>query len=177
MNRVKEFVERRPLVLAIAAAIVLGVGAWLVFGFFGLQTLFIDEEVAEELIRRAQDHIEKMNAQLDEERRTLGVSDEIADLGAFKPALLVELGKGGVKSLDDLADLASDELREMLPDAGFSEEESNEIIMAARAHWFDDEPEPADADAESGAEKAESAADVTQAAVQDEGATNQGEGA
>ena len=47
MNRVKEFVERRPLVSAIAAAIVLGVGAWLVFGFFGLQTLFIDEEVAE----------------------------------------------------------------------------------------------------------------------------------
>ncbi len=47
MNRVKEFVERRPLVSAIAAAIVLGVGAWLVFGFFGFQTLFIDEEVAE----------------------------------------------------------------------------------------------------------------------------------
>ncbi len=47
MNRVKEFVKRRPLVSAIAAAIVLGVGAWLVFGFFGFQTLFIDEEVAE----------------------------------------------------------------------------------------------------------------------------------
>ena len=47
MNRVKEFVERRPLVSAIAAAIVLGAGAWLVFGFFGFQTLFIDEEVAE----------------------------------------------------------------------------------------------------------------------------------
>ncbi len=47
MNRVKEFAKRRPLVSAIAAAIVLGVGAWLVFGFFGFQTLFIDEEVAE----------------------------------------------------------------------------------------------------------------------------------
>ena len=47
MNRVKDFVKRRPLVSAIAAAIVLGVGAWLVFGFFGFQTLFIDEEVAE----------------------------------------------------------------------------------------------------------------------------------
>ncbi len=47
MNRVKEFVKRRPLVSAIAAAIVLGAGAWLVFGFFGFQTLFIDEEVAE----------------------------------------------------------------------------------------------------------------------------------
>ncbi len=47
MNRVKDFVKRRPLVSAITAAIVLGVGAWLVFGFFGFQTLFIDEEVAE----------------------------------------------------------------------------------------------------------------------------------
>ncbi len=47
MNRVKDFVKRRPLVSAIAAAIVLGVGAWLVFGFFGFQTLFIDDEVAE----------------------------------------------------------------------------------------------------------------------------------
>lgn len=35
------------MVSAIAAAIFLGVGAWLVFGFFGFQTLFIDEEVAE----------------------------------------------------------------------------------------------------------------------------------
>jgi N utilization substance protein A len=134
-----------------------------------------DEEVAEELIRRAQDHIEKVNTQLDEERRKLGVSDEIAELGAFTPALLVELGKGGVKSLDDLADLASDELREMLPDAGFSEEESNEIIMAARAHWFDDEPEPADAEA--GDKQDESAADADQAAAQDGVATNPSEGA
>ncbi len=47
MSRVKDFVKRWPLVSAIAAAIVLGVGAWLVFGFFGFQTLFIDEEVAE----------------------------------------------------------------------------------------------------------------------------------
>ncbi len=47
MNRVKDFVKRRPLVSAIAGAIVLRVGAWLVFGFFGFQTLFIDEEVAE----------------------------------------------------------------------------------------------------------------------------------
>ncbi len=122
-----------------------------------------DEDIAEELIRRAQDYIETLNAQFDEERKKLGVSDEIAELGAFNPGLLVELGKGGVKTLDDLGDLASDELREMLPGAGFSEEESNEIIMAARAHWFDDEPEPAEADADS--------------AAPDDAATSQSEGA
>ncbi len=135
-----------------------------------------DEEVAEELIRRAQDHIEKVNAQLDEERRKLGVSDEIAELEAFTPALLVELGKGGVKTLDDLGDLASDELREMLPGAGFSDEESDEIIMAARAHWFDDEPEPAEADAESTAREGDSAAE-SKPAAEDDVATGQSEGA
>jgi N utilization substance protein A len=73
--------------------------------------------------------------------------------------MLVTLGKAGIKSLDDLADLATDELvqkkrpeqrrqREtnrpedkggILADFGLSEEQGNEIIMAARAHWFEDE--------------------------------------
>ena len=75
------------------------------------------------------------------------------------------LGKGGIKTLDDLADLATDELiakkrveqrrrdgaaprRDARPedkggilgDFGLTEEQGNEIIMAARAHWFEDEP-------------------------------------
>ena len=43
------------------------------------------------------------------------------------------------KTLDDLGDLASDELRELLPDSDIDEDQANTIIMAARAHWFDDE--------------------------------------
>ena len=54
--------------------------------------------------------------------------------------MLVTLGKNGVKTLDDLGDLAGDELIELLPEAGLSEDEANTIIMAARAHWFDDAP-------------------------------------
>jgi N utilization substance protein A len=80
--------------------------------------------------------------------------------------MLVTLGKAGIKTLDDLADLATDELvarkarseprRGDRPDRadrpsrtedkggvlgefGLSEEQGNEIIMAARAHWFEDE--------------------------------------
>jgi N utilization substance protein A len=53
---------------------------------------------------------------------------------------LVTLGESGVKSLDDFADLASDELREILGVTTLNEEQANETIMAARAHWFDDEP-------------------------------------
>ena len=74
-------------------------------------------------------------------------------------AMLVTLGKAGIKTLDDLADLATDELIArssveprrraesnrpedkggVLAEYGLSEEQGNEIIMAARAHWFEDE--------------------------------------
>jgi len=47
VKRVTGFVRRRPLVSGIGAAVLVGVGAWLVFGFFGFQTLFTDEEVEE----------------------------------------------------------------------------------------------------------------------------------
>jgi len=73
-------------------------------------------------------------------------------------AMLVTLGKAGIKTLDDLADLATDELVAkkrvdqrrrrsetsedkggVLAEYGLSEEQGNEIIMAARAHWFEGE--------------------------------------
>ena len=71
-------------------------------------------------------------------RRTLGVTDEVASFEALSPAMLVALGSKGVKTLDDLADLAGDELIEIVGTEGMDEELANEIIMAARAHWFED---------------------------------------
>ncbi|GBR14798.1 MULTISPECIES: transcription termination factor NusA [Asaia] len=103
-----------------------------------------DESVAEELMRRAEEFLVQKEQELDDKRRGLGVEDSIAELGVFTNAMLVTLGEKGVKSLDDLADLAGDELVEMLGDDNIDEDAANEIIMAARAHWFDGE-----ADAES----------------------------
>jgi N utilization substance protein A len=56
--------------------------------------------------------------------------------------MLVTLGENGVKTLDDFADLAGDELLEMLSasDKGGAKlelEEANALIMKARAHWFE----------------------------------------
>ncbi|MGE0151908.1 MAG: transcription termination factor NusA [Reyranellaceae bacterium] len=106
-----------------------------------------DEDIAGELQRRAQTFIQERDERLEAERLELGVSDDIAGIEAFDKQALVLLGKGGVKSIDDLADLASDELREMLPDLELGEEQANEIIMAARraAGWFGDEEEAGDA--------------------------------
>jgi len=120
-----------------------------------------DEELAEELQNRAQEALERRETAAREERRTLGVEDALADIPHLTEAMLVTLGKAGIKTLDDLADLATDELvakkrqndrrknREsaedkggLLAEYGLSEEQGNEIIMAARAHWFADEDGP-----------------------------------
>ncbi len=107
-----------------------------------------DEDIAGELQRRAQTFIQERDERLEAERLELGVSDDIAGIEVFDKQALVLLGKGGVKTVEDLADLASDELREMLPDLELSEEQANEIIMAARraAGWFGDEEEEAAAE-------------------------------
>ncbi|GAJ27675.1 transcription termination factor NusA [Acidomonas methanolica] len=98
-----------------------------------------DESVAEELMRRAEEFLARKEQELDDQRQTLGVEDSIADLGVFSGKMLVTLGENGVKTLDDLADLAGDELVELLGADAMDEEQANEIIMAARAHWFEGE--------------------------------------
>jgi N utilization substance protein A len=98
-----------------------------------------DEAVAGELKRRAEVFLEKRDVEREEERRRLGVEDAVAEIGNFSPGQLVKLGEKGVKTLDDLADLASDELIEILGDDAPDEETANAVIMAARQHWFADE--------------------------------------
>ncbi len=98
-----------------------------------------DEDVATELRDRALSYLERRDAELSEERKTLGVTDEIANLEGFTPTMLVALGRAGVKTLDDLGDLATDELMEIVGKDAITAEAAESIIMAARAHWFEDE--------------------------------------
>jgi N utilization substance protein A len=98
-----------------------------------------DENVAAELQRRAEAALAQQASELEEQRLALGVSDEIASIEALSAKALIALGEKGVKSLDDLADLAGDELIEIVGADALSEETANEIIMAARAHWFEED--------------------------------------
>jgi N utilization substance protein A len=98
-----------------------------------------DENVAAELQRRAEASLAKEATELEEKRLALGVSDDIAAIEALSAKDLVALGEKGVKTLDDLADLAGDELIEIVGSEALTEEAANEIIMAARAHWFAEE--------------------------------------
>jgi transcription termination/antitermination protein NusA len=112
-----------------------------------------DEDIAEELRNRANSFLSEEEERLATMRRELGVDDDLAALDGLTPAMVVTLGEAGVKTLDDLGDLATDELndpgnrdgegRGILADYGLDEEQANAIIMAARAHWFDEEDEPA----------------------------------
>ncbi len=114
-----------------------------------------DEELAAELASRAVAHVEATNRALNERRIDLGVKDDVAALEGLVPAMLVALGEKDVKTLDDLGDLAGDELIEILGELAPSMEEANAIIMQARAHWFDDDPVEAAADGEAPDEAAE----------------------
>ncbi len=98
-----------------------------------------DESVAEELIRRAQAFLGRRDEEMNEKRVALGVSDDIAGIEVFTPQMLVTLGEKGVKTLDDLADLAGDELIEIVGADAMDEDTANQVIMAARAHWFEGE--------------------------------------
>jgi N utilization substance protein A len=102
-----------------------------------------DEDVARELRERARVFLQEQNEKLSARRRELGVDDSLATIEGLTPAMLVTLGESGIKTLDDLADLSSDELVDpqdgVLRGTGLSSADANSIIMAARAHWFTDE--------------------------------------
>lgn len=103
-----------------------------------------DETLAGELRQRARTYLVERDEKLTAERRELGVHDDVAGIEGLSPANMVMLGKTGIKSLDDLADLASDELREIVGESELSIDDANAIIMSARAHWFDNNPEERD---------------------------------
>ncbi len=114
-----------------------------------------DEETAEELQNRALSYIEQKNALFDAKRRELGVADEVAEVEGLSAAMLVKLGENGIKTLEDLAGCASDDLlgyveakgteRVRVPGAldGFDlvADDVNAIIMKARvkAGWIKEE--------------------------------------
>ncbi len=68
-----------------------------------------DDETAEELQRRATEHLDRQNQALDEERKALGVADELMNVEGLTPAMLVALGKNDVFTLEDFAGCVPDD--------------------------------------------------------------------
>ena len=118
-----------------------------------------DEELAGALQERAVEFLNTRDAEFEEQRKEIGVTDELAAIEGLTPMMLTTLGAAGIKELDDFAELATDELTSsedgLLREFGLAEEEASAMIMAARAHWFDDEEGAEADDADSSEEGAE----------------------
>src|SRR6201991_3736948 len=69
-----------------------------------------DEETAQELQSRAQEFIEARNKELDDKRQALGVTDDVLEIDGVTSAIAVALGEHDVKTLEDLAGCATDDL-------------------------------------------------------------------
>lgn len=100
-----------------------------------------DADLATELQNRAKTYLEAQERHLTKRIKELKLAEDLTSLEGLDLETLVALGEKDIKTLDDLADLAGDELLELLPEARLTEEKAQEIIMAARAHWFEAEKE------------------------------------
>ncbi|HLG85955.1 MAG TPA: transcription termination factor NusA [Alphaproteobacteria bacterium] len=116
-----------------------------------------DADTAAEIQSRAHAYLAKLEAELDARRKELGVTDELAEIEGLTKAMLVKLGENDVKTVEDLAGCATDDLvgwserkeGETVKHAGFfegmeiSREEAEALIMRARvkAGWVEEDAE------------------------------------
>jgi N utilization substance protein A len=143
-----------------------------------------DENTASEIQTRAREYLEKLEAERDARRRELGVSDDLAKVEGVTTAMLVAFGENGIKTLEDLADCATDDLigwterskdkdvepvrhKGVLDGFEVGRKEAEEMIMSARvlAGWItpeDLQPPEEETTADAG-EEAEASAPGTDA--------------
>ncbi len=80
------------------------------------------EEMAEELQTRAREHLDKLNREMDEKRKALGVEDAVGQVEGVTLAMMVKFGENEVKSVEDLAYCATDDL------TGWTERKDGEVV-------------------------------------------------
>ncbi|SFV06401.1 NusA antitermination factor [Methylobacterium sp. 174MFSha1.1] len=116
----------------------------------------LDEETGAEIQARALDYLNRIEAENDARRIELGVADELRDIDGITTPMMVALGENDVKSVEDLAGCATDDLvgytegrgPEAVRHAGYldgfevSRAEAEAMIMAARVHagWIEAPP-------------------------------------
>jgi len=121
-----------------------------------------DEETATELQTRAREYLEQLDAELEAKRKELGVEDALKDIPGVTAKMLVKFGENDVKTVEDLAGCATDDLvgwierkdGETIKHAGFldagdlSRDDAERMVMRARvvAGWITeaDLPKPSE---------------------------------
>jgi N utilization substance protein A len=91
-----------------------------------------DEDLAKELISRANEHIEKRDEEYIEKLEGLGVTQDVIDyLPMCSPDELVKLAENGIKTLEDLAEITTKEIKQIMPEARFDMNQMKEAINLA----------------------------------------------
>ncbi|MDZ4790437.1 MAG: transcription termination factor NusA [Hyphomicrobiales bacterium] len=119
-----------------------------------------DENTADEIQTRARDHLDKRENELIEKRDDLGVSEDLLKISGLTNAILVALGENDVKTVEDFAGCATDDLtgwsektadgnkrhKGFLDGHNVSRQDAEEMIKAARIDlgWIEADPEPAE---------------------------------
>lgn len=100
-----------------------------------------DEDIAAELQNRAKSFVERQNAEFNAKKKELGIEDSLISFDGLDQAMIVKLAEKDVKSLEDFADLAGDELLEILGENVMTAHDADALILKAREKlgWFDDD--------------------------------------
>tara|TARA_B100001029_G_C14956581_1_gene391934 strand:- start:39 stop:956 length:918 start_codon:yes stop_codon:yes gene_type:complete len=112
----------------------------------------IETDTAKELIERAKEFYEKDQEEISNKIKDLGLENELINHSGLTPGMLVTLGEQKILTLNDFADLASDELtgvydvikgervriKGYLEDFALSKIEADELIMSARKKIYKD---------------------------------------
>lgn len=93
-----------------------------------------DEEIAEELRNRAKDALLTQAIASEEDLSSLNVADDLMNMEGMDKELALELAKRSILCMEDLAEQATDELMEI---EGMTEGRAGQLIMTARAPWFE----------------------------------------
>jgi N utilization substance protein A len=95
-----------------------------------------DEELAKELINRAKNFIEKIKKDNLEKLKSAGVEEYLLNHSVLTTIQLLKLKENAIITRDQLADLSSDELIDILTD--LEKNKADQIILESREHWFKD---------------------------------------
>ena len=144
-----------------------------------------DEETAEEIQLRAREYLQRLDEELTVKRRELGVEDAVGEIPGLTTAMLVALGENDVKTVEDLAGCATDDLvgwfervdgeskrfEGYLDAFELSREEAEAMVMAARlqAGWVTEADLAAMREEAAAAEAAAAAGDAETAGGTDAG--------
>src|SRR5690606_31265462 len=129
-----------------------------------------DEDTASEIQNRAREYLERIESEHDAKRKELGVADELREIPGITTAMMVALGEDGVKTIEDFAGYAVDDLvgwkerkdgetkffAGVLADFGVSRADAEQMVVTARLRmgWISEEDLVAEGEEEEVAEEA-----------------------